>query len=102
MTRKPASTRSRVPIDFDVVERLRWQMRLTKAGMAKVLGVSRMTYYGWVAGKRLRPSSEDMLKKKISALLAVVTEDKWPTTEGEKMPASKVVRTVLALMAKHE
>jgi hypothetical protein len=53
-------------------------MLLTTSDMAGVLGVSRMTYYGWVKGKPLRKSNEANVRVVLKRLLAVMTEHGWP------------------------
>lgn len=72
MTNKP-------PIDFSRVEALRKHMLLTITDMSELLGVSRMTYHGWVKGKPIRKSNDETVRKMLKRLLAVMTEHNWPT-----------------------
>ena len=74
MTLKP-------PLDFTKVEALRKHMLLTTTDMSELLGVSRMTYYGWVKGKPLRPSNDGSVRVMLKRLLAVMTEHGWPMPE---------------------
>jgi DNA-binding XRE family transcriptional regulator len=69
------------PLDFTKVEALRKHMLLTTTDMASLLGVSRMTYYGWVRGKPLRKTSDEYVRLMLKRLLAVMTEHQWPTPE---------------------
>jgi DNA-binding transcriptional regulator YiaG len=69
------------PIDFSKVEALRKHMLLTTSDMAELLGVSRMTYYGWVRGKVLRKSNDEAVRVMLKRLLTVMTEHGWPTPE---------------------
>jgi DNA-binding transcriptional regulator YiaG len=69
------------PLDFSKVEALRKHMLLTTSDMAELLGVSRMTYYGWVRGKPLRKSSDEIVRGMLKRLLAVMTEHSWPMPE---------------------
>jgi DNA-binding XRE family transcriptional regulator len=69
------------PLDFAKVEALRKHMLLTINDMASLLGVTRMTYYGWVRGKPLRKSSESVVRVVLKQLLSVMVDDKWPTPE---------------------
>jgi DNA-binding XRE family transcriptional regulator len=69
------------PIDFVKVEALRRHMMLTTDNMARLFGVSRMTYYGWVKGKPLRKSNDGMVRTVLKQLLAIMVEDKWPTPD---------------------
>lgn len=74
MTPKP-------PLDFTKVEALRRHMLLTTSDMSELLGVSRMTYYGWVKGKALRKSNDETVRAMLKRLLAVMTEHGWPMPE---------------------
>lgn len=74
MTPKP-------PLDFGKVEALRKHMLLTSQDMATLLGVTRMTYYGWVRGKPIRASNDAVVRTMLRRLLAVMSEHGWPTPE---------------------
>lgn len=69
------------PLDFSKVEALRKHMLLTTADMADLLGVSRMTYYGWVRGKTLRKANDDVVRGMLRKLLDVMTAHHWPMPE---------------------
>jgi hypothetical protein len=56
-------------------------MLLTTADMSELLGVSRMTYYGWVKGKPLRKSNDESVRKILKRLLSVMTDHNWPLPE---------------------
>jgi len=49
--------------------------------MARLFGVSRMTYYGWVKGKPLRKANDGMVRTVLKQLLSIMVEDKWPTPD---------------------
>lgn len=68
-------------LDFAKVEALRRHMLLTTQDMSELLGVSRMTYYGWVKGKPLRKSNDEAVRLMLKRLLAVMTEHGWPMPE---------------------
>lgn len=68
-------------LNFSRVEALRKHMLLTAQDMAVLLGVSRMTYYGWVRGKPLRKTNYDAVKTMLRRLLAVMTDHGWPMPE---------------------
>jgi DNA-binding transcriptional regulator YiaG len=69
------------PFDFTRVEALRKHMLLTTKDMSELLGVSRMTYYGWVNGKAIRKSNEESVKTMLRKLLTIMTEHGWPMPE---------------------
>lgn len=75
------TTTPKPPLDFTKVEALRKHMLLTTTDMAKLLGVSRMTYYGWTRGKPMRQASDEKVRAMLKRLLAVMTEHGWPTPE---------------------
>ena len=74
-------TPNTTPIDFTKVEALRKHMLLTINDMASLLGVTRMTYYGWVRGKPLRKANSDTVRIVLKQLLSVMVDDKWPTPD---------------------
>lgn len=69
------------PLDFTKVEALRKHMLLTTSDMSGLLGVSRMTYYGWVKGKSLRKANDEAVRAMLKRLLAVMTDYGWPMPE---------------------
>lgn len=69
------------PIDFTKVESLRKHMLLTTSDMARLLGVSRMTYYGWVRGQSLRSANDQTVRAMLRRLLTVMTTHHWPMPE---------------------
>ena len=69
------------PLDFTKVEALRKHMLLTVQDISGLLGVSRMTYYGWLKGKPIRKSNDEQVRAMLRRLLAIMSEHKWPTPE---------------------
>jgi DNA-binding XRE family transcriptional regulator len=69
------------PLDFTKVEALRRHMLLTTTDMAGLLGVSRMTYYGWVKGTPPRKTNDEAVRVMLKKLLGVMTEHNWPMPE---------------------
>ena len=69
------------PLDFTKVEALRKHMLLTAQDMSELLGVSRMTYYGWVQGKPMRKTNQLYVRTMLKRLLAVMTDHGWPMPE---------------------
>jgi len=67
-------------IDFTKVEALRKHMLLTTSDMASLLGVSRMTYYGWVRGAPPRRANEEFVRGMLRKLLAIMANG-WPMPE---------------------
>ena len=69
------------PLDFTKVEKLRKQMLLTTGDMSTLLGISRMTYYGWVRGKPIRNSNDARVRRTLKQLLFILCEHNWPTPD---------------------
>jgi len=69
------------PLEFSKVEALRKHMLLTTADMAALMGVSRMTYYGWVKGKPIRTANDAAVRTMLRKLLNVMTVHSWPTPD---------------------
>lgn len=90
------------PLDFGKVEALRRHMLLTSHDMAKVLGVSRVTYYGWLRGKNIRKSNEDLAKKRVRILLAIMEQHSWPTPEIIGMDQKERRKRLLDLLATYK
>jgi DNA-binding transcriptional regulator YiaG len=66
------------PLDFTKVEALRKHMLLTTTDMSELLGVSRMTYYGWVRGKPLRTSNDESVRRLLRQMLTLIRDHSWP------------------------
>jgi DNA-binding transcriptional regulator YiaG len=85
------------PLDFAKIEVLRRHMLLSAADMAYILGVSRMTYYGWVRGKPIRQKNISHVKSAVRKLLNVMAEHSWPTPEIAGLTQKARVSRLLAL-----
>jgi len=66
-------------VTFDKIDSLRRHMLLTHTQMARLLGVSRVTYYNW--RKVGRPAERNMAKTRaiLKDMLRVIVENEWPT-----------------------
>jgi transcriptional regulator with XRE-family HTH domain len=69
---------SKPPLDFTKIETLRTHCKLTKAEFASLCGVSRMTYYGWLRGRPIRPKNDAFVRRIVRIILMLVSEEKWP------------------------
>lgn len=72
-------------------------MLLTTQDMAEVLGVSRMTYYGWVkkGTVTLRKSNDEEVRTMLKRLLDIMTTHGWPMPEviasGQKQRKARLL-----------
>ena len=90
------------PIDFNGVEALRKHMLLNTTQMSTVLGVSRVTYGGWVKGKPIRKGNNARVRETLKKLFTVVTVHKWPEPEIIAMSPVQRFNTLLDLTKEEE
>lgn len=87
------------PLEFKKVEALRRHMLLTTSNMAEILGVSRMTYYGWVKGKPIRKKNDQNVRGILKQLLATMTNG-WPEPEVIAMEQKYRFKRLLEILKK--
>ena len=71
-------------IDFTRLEAIRQHMALRHGDMAKLLGVSRMSYYRWEQGYPMRPSTVTVLRLRTKNLLEIARSG-FPSEEVKKI-----------------
>jgi DNA-binding transcriptional regulator YiaG len=69
-------------LDITKVETLREKMLLSITDMAMLLGVARVTYYGWTRGNRVRAKNAEQIRALFRVLLVVVRQYGWPTADA--------------------
>ena len=89
------------PLNFTKVEALRKHMLLTTGNMAELLGVSRMTYYGWVKGKSIRKKNDEKVRDTLRELLAVMSEG-WPQPEVIAIEQKQRFQRLLEILGKQD
>ncbi len=57
-------------------------MLLSAGDMSELLGVSRVTYYGWVRGRPIRATNDASARAVVRKMLRLVTSQQWPTPEA--------------------
>lgn len=87
------------PLNFTKVEALRKHMLLTTSNMAELLGVSRMTYYGWVKGKSIRKKNDEKVRDTLRELLRVMSEG-WPQPEVIAIEQKERFQRLLEILGK--
>lgn len=93
------TTEKRVPaIDFAKVDALRKHMMLTTTNMAQLLGVSRMTYYGYVRGNAPQRAKAEKVRAALKKLLHIMAEYNWPTPDVMEMEQQDRVNRLSELM----
>lgn len=84
-------------LDFNKVEALRKHMLLTALQMAKFLGVSRVTYGGWVKGKPIRKTNEAKVRVSLKKLFRAIEHHEWPNAEVIAMTPKQRFNTLLEI-----
>jgi DNA-binding transcriptional regulator YiaG len=72
-------TTEATPLKFAKIDALRVHMLLSVTDMARLLGVSRVTYYNWKSVGHLPERSSTYTKKVLKELLRVMVEHEWPS-----------------------
>jgi DNA-binding XRE family transcriptional regulator len=95
------TTTEEKPLAFGRIDALRRHMLLTKTQMARLLGVSRVTYHAWE--KAWGPSRRSIMYARavLKELLRVMVEHEWPTPtvvamdqEDRLIELQKLIRVV--------
>jgi DNA-binding XRE family transcriptional regulator len=95
------TTTEEKPLAFGRIDALRRHMLLTKTQMARLLGVSRVTYHAWE--KAGGPSRRSIMYARavLKELLRVMVEHEWPTPtvvamdqEDRLIELQKLIRVV--------
>ena len=89
------------PLNFTKVEALRKHMLLTTGNMAELLGVSRMTYYGWVKGKAIRKKNDEKVREVLREMLTMLS-DGWPQPEIIALDQKQRFQRLLEILDKHD
>lgn len=85
-------------IQFDKVERLRKVMLLSANDMAKVLGVSRMTYYSWVNGAPMRATREEFVRVRLRQMVELA-DGPWRNIAAALEPSARLPKLLTLLKA---
>ena len=89
------------PLNFKKVEALRKHMLLTTSNMAELLGVSRMTYYGWVKGKPVRTKNDEKVRDILRKMLSILN-DGWPQPEVIALEQKQRFERLLEIFKENE
>lgn len=89
-------------LDFKKVEALRTHMLLTIGNMAKAIGVSRVTYTGWVNGKPIRPVNDAKARAALRMMFKVIETHHWPSPAAIAMSQPQRITSLLELMNEAE
>jgi len=76
-------------------------MLLTTGNMAELMGVSRMTYYGWVKGKPIRKKNDEKVREVLREMLTMLS-DGWPQPEIIALDQKQRFQRLLEILDKHD
>ena len=76
-------------------------MLLTTGNMAELMGVSRMTYYGWVKGKPIRKKNDEKVREVLREMLTMLS-DGWPQPEVIALDQKQRFQRLLEILDKHD
>ena len=76
-------------------------MLLTTGNMAELMGVSRMTYYGWVKGKPIRKKNDEKVREVLREMLAMLS-DGWPQPEIIALDQKQRFQRLLEILDKQD
>ena len=89
-------------INFSKVEALRKHFQLTKHQFSELMGVTRMTYHGWLNGKQPKEQNAEVAKTAIKKLLGLYKEERWPTVEALQATSGQRYEMLLEELEKEE
>lgn len=95
-------TKKPEPLDFNRVDALRKHMLMTASDMASILGVSRVTYYNWTRGKKLRSTSEAKVRRSVRKMLHIIRDHDWPSPEILSMTQPERKKALAELISQYE
>jgi len=90
------------PLDFARVEALRKHMLMTASDMSSIFGVSRVTYYNWTRGKKLRGTSEARVRGAVKKMLHIIRDHDWPSPEVLSMSQPERKSALVELINQYE
>jgi len=65
--------------------------------MAALLGVTRLTYFGWINGKPIRKKNDAKVRKSLRVMLVLLTEHAWPQPHVIAMDPDERFKTLVEL-----
>lgn len=86
-------------IEFTKIEALRKHLLVSKVSMAKLYGVTRMTYYNWCNGKRMNKTNRQRIVDTTKKLLYVMSAHEWPNSTVYEMSDTERCERLEELLA---
>lgn len=82
----------------ELMEECRTKLKLRTEDMAKVLGVSRISYYKWRKGGNMRSTTANGVEATLRKIAHVMKEQNWPTGPEMSMPSERRADRLITLM----
>ena len=92
------------PLNFEQIEALRKKMLLTQEQMARLFGVSRITYYNWRTQIVVVPRQYHMRKVReaVRKLLDIMADYQWPAPDVRELPSDVRFKHLQQLVDRYE
>lgn len=90
------------PLDISKLEILRNHLMLDKSSMARVLGVSRVSYHAWLSGGTIRQSNLDYVRSTLRKVIAVIKDHQWPSPDVRAMTFKQRKQKLDALLETYD
>lgn len=81
------------PLDFAKIDALRKYMLLTVENMCVLFGCSRVAYYNWLKGAKVRKAKNEQVRVVVRKLMTLVANKDWPN--GDVFVATQANRLKL-------
>lgn len=69
-------------VDFSQAEAVRKHAMLTIDSMRDLLGVSRVTYYKWIKGGKIRKAKAEHVRRVVKDIAYLIATGQWPIAEA--------------------
>lgn len=66
------------PLDFEKIDALRRHMLLTVDSFVKLAKTSRVSYYNWMKGQPIRPTTAARVRKVVRSFAELASDGAWP------------------------
>lgn len=80
----------------------RVKLKLTTSDMAEIFGVSRISYYKWRKGGKMRPAMQQRVETALRQIIRVVNEQRWPSGSEMRLSSTKRAKRLIELMALYD
>jgi|TARA_R110000868_G_scaffold21613_11_gene89461 DNA-binding XRE family transcriptional regulator len=84
---------------MDLMEECRTNLKLRVVDMAKVIGVSRITYYKWMKGGNMRHTTLTGVEAILRKITHIMREQHWPSGPEMTISSERRAERLLSLLS---